>query len=169
MPWNWGAPRYYDYGSGGNVYYQGDTVYSYGEQIPATEYAAQATEIATSVPEVEEPDEMEWLPLGVFALTQSDEPDAVPNMFLQIAVSKEGIIAGTYQNKTTEQTASLEGMVDKESQRAAWTVVDKNDPIIETGLANLTQNEASVLVHFSSGETQQWLMVRVENPEAAEN
>ena len=110
---------------------------------------------------------MQWLPLGVFALTQADNADAVPNMFLQLALSKEGIIAGTYQNKSTGETQSIEGMVDQKSQRAAWTIVDKNTPIMETGIANLTQNETKVLVHFADEQTQEWLMVHVENPDAA--
>jgi hypothetical protein len=165
LPWNWGEPNYYDYGSGGNVYYEGDTVYAEGQTIPAEEYAAQAEAIATEVPPVENPDDMEWLPLGVFAMTQDGDSGAVPNMFLQLAVSKEGIIAGTYQNKSTGETQSIEGMVDKASQRAAWTVVGKNTPIMETGLYNLTQNETTALVHFADGQTQQWLMVRIEKPE----
>jgi len=166
MPWNWGSAAAYDYGTGGNVYYEGDTVYADGEEVPAEEYAAQAEEIATTVPEVENPDEMDWLPLGVFALTRDNKTDVVPNMFLQLAVSKEGIIAGTYQNKTTEQTQSVEGMVDQKSQRAAWVIGDRKTPILETGISNLTENEASVLVHFEGGQTQQWLMVRIDNPEA---
>ena len=165
MPWNWGTAAAYDYGAGGNVYYEGDTVYANGTEIPAPEYAAQAEEIATSVPEVEEPAEIEWLPLGVFTLTQDSDAETLPNMFIQLAVSKEGILAGTYQNKTTGKSESLEGMVDQKSQRAAWTVVDKNTPILETGIANLTENEASVLVHFADGKTQQWLMVRLEKPQ----
>ena len=164
LPWNWGNQVYYDYGTGGNVYYQGDTVYVGETAVPAEQYAEQAETIATSVPEVEKPDEMEWLPLGVFALAQDDNADAVPNMFLQLAVSKEGIIAGTYQNKSTSQTESVEGMVDQKSQRAAWTIVGKNTPILETGLSNLTMNESRVLVHFADGKTQQWLLVRLEEP-----
>ena len=167
MPWNWGDNgAYYDYGTGGSTYYDDGTVYSNGEEIPAEEYAAQAEQIAESVPEVADPDAMEWLPLGVFALTQ-DGATSVPNMFLQLAVSKEGIIAGTYQNKTTGQTESLEGMIDQTSQRAAWTIVEKNTPIMETGIANLTENETQVLVHFADGQTQTWLMLHVENPNAA--
>ena len=28
LPWNWGNESYYDYGTGGNVYYEGDTVHT---------------------------------------------------------------------------------------------------------------------------------------------
>ncbi len=168
MPWNWGTAGAvpYDYGTGGSVYYEDETVYVNEEPIPAEEYAAQAEEIATTVPEVEAPEEMEWLPLGVFALTQ-DGGDAVPTMFLQLAISKEGIIAGTYQNKSTGQTESIEGMADPESQRAAWTIAGKSTPIMETGLANLTQNETKLLVHFADGQTQEWMMLHIENDETS--
>ena len=166
LPWNWGNEAYYDYGTGGNVYYEGDTVHTGTTTVPADEYADQAEQLATEVPKVENPDAMEWLPLGVFALTQDGVADAVPNMFLQLAVSKEGIIAGTYQNKSTGQIESVEGMVDQKSQRAAMTIAGKNTPIVETGLANLTKNETRVLVHFADGQTQQWLMLHVENPQS---
>lgn len=131
------------------------------------EYCEQAEQLATSVPE-DAPADPEWLPLGVFAMTAADGSGALPNMFLQLAVSKEGIIAGTYQNKTTGKTESIEGMVDKESQRAAWTITSKNTPIMETGLQNLTMNETQALVHFADGTTQKWLLVRIENPDAAQ-
>jgi hypothetical protein len=167
LPWNWGNEDYYDYGTGGNVYYEGDTVHVGDTTVPADEYADHAEQLATEVPKVENPDAMEWLPLGVFALTQDGVADAVPNMFLQLAVSKEGIIAGTYQNKSTGQIESVEGMVDKKSQRAAMTIAGKNTPILETGFANLTKNETRVLVHFADGQTQQWLMLHVENPNTA--
>ncbi len=165
MPWNWGSGYYYDYGSGGTSGYSSDTGTMYADEATysSPEYCAEAEALAESAPE-EPPADTEWLSLGVFAATDENS-QAVPNMFLQLAVSKEGIIAGTYQNKTTGQTESLEGMVDKESQRAAWTISGKNTPIMETGLANLTMNEAPALAHFADGTTQQWLLVRVAKPE----
>lgn len=35
---------------------------------------------------------------------------------------------------------------------------------METGINNLTQDTAPALVHFAGGQTQQWLMVRLEEP-----
>jgi hypothetical protein len=58
-------------------------------------------------------------------------------------------------------------MVDKKSQRAAWGVVDKDFPVIETGLYNLTQDTAPSLIHFADGQTQQWLLVRLKAPQNA--
>jgi len=170
MPWNWGEGRYYDYGSGGGSYYDGSSVMYNGEAVPAEEYAQQAEELALSVPEedAESSDASgdEWLPLGVFAVAQEGESSATPTMFMQLAVRKDGVIAGTYQNKETGETASLEGMIDGDSQRAAWTFSGKTSPIVETGIQNLTMNETQVLVHFQDGDSKTYLLVRVENPDA---
>ncbi len=159
----WGEPAYYDYGD--NCYYDDGTVYYDGEAVAtADEYAAQAEEIATNIPEVG-PDDAEWLPLGVFAVTQDGaSADVEPTLFLQLAVSKEGIIAGTIQNTATDKVASIEGMVDKKSGRTAWSVVDQTSPIMEVGISNLTKDEVPALLHFGGDDTQQWLLVRMEEP-----
>jgi len=85
-------------------------------------------------------------------------------MVLQLAVSKEGMIAGNYNNKATNEVKSIEGMVDMKSGRAAWTIAGKSSPIMETKVAGLTENETSVLVHFADGTTQEWLMAHLEKP-----
>jgi len=102
--------------------------------------------------------------LGVFALTQVDQ-QVQPTIYLQLAVSKQGVIAGTVHNTATDKTNSVEGMVDQASQRAAWVVTGKTSPIMETGIANLTKDDASALLHFADGQTQQWDMTRLEEPE----
>lgn len=161
--YGWGESVPYSYGD--NVYYQDDQVY-YGDQpvASAEEYTQQAEEIATSAPQVA-PEDAEWMPLGVFALTQDGEKSgAPPTLFLQLAVSKEGIITGTLNDSSTNTTKTIEGAVDKGTQRAAWTVKGKSRPIMETGIVNLTQDTSPALIHFEDGTTQQWLMVRLEEP-----
>ena len=89
------------------------------------------------------PESGEWLPLGVFALTQDGEASgAEPTLFMQLAISKEGVIAGTFNNMETDQAQTLEGMGDKTSQRVAWTIKGQKRPIMETGLGNLTQDSS---------------------------
>jgi hypothetical protein len=155
------------YSYGENVYYEDNSVY-YGDQPVATaeEYAQQAEAIVASAPEVA-PEKAEWLPLGVFALTQDGQksgPD--PTLFLQLAISKEGVISGTSHNTATNQTQTVEGLADKASQRVAWAVEGKTRPIMETGISNLTSDTGPALVHFADGQTQQWLMVRLDEPAA---
>lgn len=158
-------PVYYSYGE--NIYYEGDTVYYEGEAVgTAEEYAAQAQEIASSVPEDVEPEQVEWMPLGVFALSQDETSAEDATLFLQLAVSKEGIIAGTFQNTSTDESFEVEGTVDRESQRAAWGPVGEDWPIMETGIYNLSENEAGALLHFDDGQTQQWEMIRLDDPDS---
>jgi len=163
--YGWSDSVGYSYGE--NVYYDDGQVY-YGDQPVATEeeYAQQAEDIATSAPDVA-PDKQDWLPLGVFALTADGQKSgAPPTMFLQLAISKTGVISGLLNNTATGTTQEIEGMADKSCQRAAWTVKDKNRPIMETGISNLTQDTAPALIHFADGQTQQWLLVRLEDPAA---
>jgi hypothetical protein len=158
-----GQPTAYGYGE--NVYYSGDQVY-YGDQPVATadEYAQQAAAIATTAPSTT-PDKAEWLPLGVFALTQDGQASgAEPSLYMQLAISKQGAISGTLKNTLTGKAQPLEGMADKKSQRVAWVVSGQERPIAETGLSNLTQDTAPALIHFADGQTQQWLMVRIPEP-----
>ena len=159
----WARPVYYNYGQ--TVYYVDNSVY-YGDKEVATaeEYYQQAEAIAESVPEVDA-EKTEWMPLGVFALTQADTDAA--SMVLQLAISKEGIIAGTFYNETSDTTHPVEGMVDKKTQRAAWRCADGSNPdlVMEAGIYNLTQEETTALVHFGKEQTQNWLMVRLPEPE----
>jgi hypothetical protein len=159
----WTEPVYYNYGD--NVYYDDGSVY-YGDQPVCTEaqYIEQAEAIAASVPEAQ-PAAQDWLPLGVFALTKDGEPTgADPTMFLQLAVSKQGVISGTFQNTATNAVKAVEGMVDKQTQRAAWTAAGETRPLMETGIVNLTQDSTAALVHFPDDSTQQILLVRLEKP-----
>ncbi len=157
-------PVYCDYGT--TLYYQGDQVVYQGNVIAtADEYAAQAQQIAASIPEDVNTEQVEWLPLGVFALGTSDGSVEDSTLFLQLAVSKEGIIAGTFQNTATGKSFEVEGMVDEKTQRAAWGPVGESWPIMETQLYNLTENETGALLHFENGQTQQWTLVRLDDPE----
>jgi hypothetical protein len=152
------------------VYYQDGSVY-YGDEPIATEleYATQAEAIASNTPSTK-PTAKDWMPLGVFAMTADGKPTgADPTLFLQLAVSKQGAISGTLQNTATNAVQSIEGMVDKQTQRTAWTAAGKSRPLMETGIANLTKGTTPALIHFPDGTTQQWLLVRMENPEMSES
>ena len=147
------------------MYYEGDNVYYNNEVVATTqEYAEQAQAIVAAVPDAN-PEEVEWMPLGVFALAQKDGSVEDATMYLQLAISKEGIIAGTFQNTATDESFEVQGTIDQESQRAAWGPVGEDWPIMETGIYNLSENEAGALLHFADGQTQQWEMVRLDEPE----
>ncbi len=130
-----------------------------------SDYAAQADAIAANAPATT-PESGEWLPLGVFALTQDGQASGVePTLFMQLAISKQGVIAGTFKNMETDQAQTLEGMADKKSQRVAWSVKGQKRPIMETGISATSRRtlprRSSTL---PTAQTQQWLMVRLPEP-----
>jgi len=162
----WGPPLYYDYGN--NFYYDNDIVYLNGQRLSsAAEYYNQAYQIVSQAPAVRDEPE-QWMPLGVFALSQGDK--GASNMVMQLAVNKDGVIQGTYYNTENDVTKPIKGMVDRQSQRAVWTFADdsNNAVILETGINNLTQDQTEVLVHFGKDRTEQWLLVRLKEPPAEE-
>jgi len=86
-----------------------------------------------------------------------------------LAVNKDGVLRGNYTDTATKQNQVIQGSVDKETQRVAFTVGDNTTNILETGLYNLTKAEAPCLVHLGKEKTEQWLLVRLENPDSASN
>jgi hypothetical protein len=157
---------YYDYGE--SVVYQGDTVVINGEQgYSADVYAQQAVDIATVGVEAK-PDvkQGEWQQLGVFAMVGEGEEKST-NLF-QLAINKSGVIAGEYYNALTDTTEPVYGSVDSKTQRAAWTVANRKFPVYEAGIANLTKDETTMLVHFSKEKAQQFTLVRIQPPDGAQ-
>lgn len=164
LPWGWSQPYYYDYGS--NVTYQDGYVYQGQQQVASAEdYAEQANQLALSVPADIDEAKVEWMPLGVFAIAEEGGADS--GMLMQLAVSKDGLIAGTYHNETSGSDRPVEGMVDKQTQRAAWKFADdkRQDVVFETGIYNLTKDATKCLVHFGPDKTQTWSMVRLPAPQ----
>jgi len=152
-------PVYYNYGS--NVVTEGDNVYVDNQDVGTSqEYYQQASDLATSGAQAATSDGENWLPLGVFVMTPADQNDT--NMTIQLAVSKQGVIRGNFTDTKLNKTMLVQGSVDKETQRAAWTIGDNKDNVMETGVYNLTKDEAPALLHLGADKTQQWLLVRVK-------
>ena len=77
----------------------------------------------------------EWLPLGTFALTREGVDDS--QAMLELAVNKQGVLAGTCYNEATEVSRSLKGMLDQTSHAArpsALPTAKNADVILETGI-----------------------------------
>jgi hypothetical protein len=47
-------------------------------------------------------------------------------------------------------------------------VGDKKNVVYEAGLANLSQDESTMMVHFGKERAQQWALVRLQQPGGAE-
>lgn len=165
--WGWGNPYYYSYGGGGVIYYEGDTVYVEGDTYTTQQFYDQTYALAETgvdaVDPADDPESADWLPLGVYALTDENATDE-PTEILQLALHKDGYIAGTYENTVSGDVLQVEGAVDEETQKAAWRLGDSNT-IMETGIYNLTDPEAQVLVHDGADRQKTRLLVRLDPPE----
>ena len=157
------GPQPYTYNYGDDIVYQDNNVYVAGQPAgTAEQYAQQATTIAEAGQTASAPKDADWQALGVYALVQGEEKTS--NNIFQLAVNKEGIIRGNYYDGLMDTTTEVFGSVDKKTQRAAWTIGKKKDRVFEAGVYNLTQAEVPVLVHFGADQTQQWMLVRMEQP-----
>lgn len=166
--WGWNAPSWVgvndwlDWGSSYPVYY--DEGYPVEVTPDMQNYVAQspppqenyATE--ENAPPQEDTD---WLPLGVFALS-NELAQGDPVMYFQLVLNKDGAIEGSYFNQTTDGVYPIDGTVDKNSQQAVWKIsVGENSPVFQTGIYNLTLPQTSVQVYFGD-QVQTWLMARVD-------
>ncbi len=159
---SWAQPFYFDYGA--NVIYRDNYVYINDVQVDsAQDYADEALQLA-SMPPPADPQDIEWMPLGTFALASSKDAQGA-DLILQLAISKEGLISGTFFNQATDKTVAVEGRVDASTQRVAIHNPDNPDVVLETGLYNLTQDQTPVLVHFGTLRTQTWFLVRLDVPD----
>ncbi len=113
----------------------------------------------------EEAAQLEWLPLGVFAVSR-DGVEQV-DVLVQLAVTHDGFIGGTAFDQTTNASYAIEGLVDKKTQRTVWSFTnDKKERILmETSLYNLTQPEATGLAHYGPDDIRVIQLVRLEAPE----
>ncbi len=151
-------PVYYNYYVLNGYVYNGDA-----RLASVSTYARQAGSLAAAAPAPA--DEGDWLPLGVFGL--APDGTAEPEVVVQLAAAKSGVVAGTYYHAGKGITLPISGSIDKATQRVAWRVGGERGVLMETGLGDLTKDEASVLIHFPEGVSESWAMTRV-NEEAAE-
>jgi hypothetical protein len=157
------TPVTYNYGD--NVTCQNGNVQVDGQSVgTAEEFSQQASNLAQTGADAEAPATETWLPLGVFALVRNEQQH--PHLLLQFAINKQGVLRGNYTDEVTDSTQPIHGAVDKQTQRAAWTVGDNATSVMEAGLSNLTQAQAPALLH-KNGKTERWLLIRLDQSEAA--
>jgi len=167
MPgYGWNNGYYYDYGPGGNVVYGNGQVAVDGQVVGTdAEYAQSAAELANIDPsELKAVKQEDWMPLGTFSMAVKDD-EVDPSRVIQLAVSKSGLISGTIHNRSSGNTYAVQGRVDKETQRLAFTIGDDSNTVLETGIYNLTQDQTPVLCHFGTSQTQTYLLARLPMPE----
>ena len=102
----------------------------------------------------------DFLPLGVFALAPQNQKEAAA--LLQIAVSKDGMIRGSYYDLLTDQGHTIQGAIDKKTQRVAFTIGNQGKTVFETQLVDLTDARGEISLHFANGEATDWTLSRYD-------
>ncbi len=155
-----GGGVYYDYSQ--NVVYDQGTVY-YGDQSVATaeQYYDEAAHLADAG---QNTSDEQWLPLGVFAVVA--EGQTTTDKLVQLAVNKDGVVRGNYQDLLADKITPIIGSVDKETQRVAMKIEGNNLLVAETGLYNLTNDEVPVLLQFGAARQENRTLIRLNEEEA---
>ncbi len=162
LPWKWSRPIYYYYGPNGVIYYSETPDFTYLVPVDSNlRFIAEAVRLANT-PQPLSTDQSNWMPLGMYALSTDSDSNEMPNEYLSLAVSKGGAVSGAYINVRNNEMLEIRGAVDPKSQRVAWKFVDKDWPIMESGMYNLTKEESTLLVHTSSHRTEPRVIVRVK-------
>ncbi len=161
LGYRYDSPLYYNYGT--NVVYNGGDIYVDNQNVGTEQqYYETAANVADAGAQDTTTDQQQWMPLGVFAASPGDQANA--NMVFQLAVNKQGTIRGNYTNNTTGATQKVQGSVDKKTQTANWVIDNDKSKVFQTGLYNFTKEQAPCLVLQGNDKTQQWLLVRLQQP-----
>ncbi len=135
----------------------------YAEDQPADEPDGEEAALlaAADVPPAKSDD---WMPLGVFAISPAGQPNT--HTFVQLAVSRQGAIEGSYFDQLSGSAQPVQGSLDKQTQKVGWKV--GSGAVFETSVETLTSDQGPVAVYFDGGGRQTWALVRVdENTEGA--
>jgi hypothetical protein len=124
----------------------------------AKESAAARTLAAKGATEPANDDK--FMPLGIFTLAPENQTEA--SAMLQLAVSKQGVLRGSYYDLLSDVNHPIRGSVDKQSQRVAWTFGPQGKVTFQTALPVLTEPSGPVAVHYENGQTRQWVLARYE-------
>jgi hypothetical protein len=128
----------------------------------AEQFSQQANDLAQFGAAANATPDDQWMPLGVFAMVRNEQQQ--PQMIMQLAINKQGVLRGNFTDEVTEHTQPIRGAIDPKTQRAAW-IVGNSTAIMEAGASNMTDGEAPALIH-KNGKTDHWLLVRLEQPPA---
>jgi hypothetical protein len=101
-----------------------------------------------------------WYPLGVFSLMSG--PGDSGTRIVQLAVDRNGQIAGNYYDMITNSSYNVSGNVRRQSQRAEWSLNKNQFVRFRAPIYQLLQPYGTMTVQLQGGQ-QQWQFVRLEN------
>jgi hypothetical protein len=163
------SPLAYSYPAGTNTVYTSDNGTTSGTSLATTPAGANSAiapmTVANALAQRGAGDlaaDVNYLPLGVFSMSAEDEEDA--EVMLHLAVTKDGKLRGSYYDLATQKEEPIQGAIDKQTQRVAFTVGSDNNEVFETSLASLTNSTGPVALHEADGQVDRWTIARLKEP-----
>ena len=104
----------------------------------------------------------QYLPLGVFSLAKQDESDT--SQLLQLAVTKDGVVRGSFFDLATNKEQTVRGAIDKETSLVAFTIGDDKN-VYETGLTSLTSEGGDISKFAADDSLGRYTLERMEDPD----
>ncbi|HUT95235.1 MAG TPA: TIGR03067 domain-containing protein [Thermoguttaceae bacterium] len=104
----------------------------------------------------------QWMSLGVFGLAKPGQPEA--SVLVQLAVSREGEVAGETYDPKNKRRQTLVGSIDRKADRVFWTMGADTATVMETELGSLSRAEGQVVVHYEDGRSETYTMSPVFAP-----
>ena len=151
----------FKYSNDQNIAFQNDIIYVNGQPVSSYEdFVTSARALANTHPD-STTDRPGWYPLGTFAVS-SDPDQKTSNHAIQLAMDGVGNISGVYVNWPQGHVLPISGSVDTNSQLVAFNIGGSDNIVIETGLANLTEEYTRVWVHLPNSHSQTWLITRIK-------
>jgi hypothetical protein len=154
------APIGYGYSDGTVYYEENNTTVNNTAVTPSTQEQADYAHCLATSADNYDGDKAEWLSLGVFALVRGTEEHA--SNVVQLSISKDGIVSGTYLDLIAHNDSPLSGSLDNKTQHVAWHVNGNDQVVFETALSNLTTDNAPLTVRFGDKDAQSWQLVRMK-------
>jgi hypothetical protein len=111
--------------------------------------------------------DVQFLPLGVYTIAPSEQNDATA--MLHLAVSKEGVLRGSFVDLKTDKDQTIQGAVDKKTGLVAWTVPAEGKVVFQTSMKDLTEQSGPLEVHFANGKSDTWTIARYSEKDAQED
>lgn len=129
-----------------------------GEPADGPKPAARAAAVAQ--PAIDEARQALWLPLGTFAaLPAGGSAEAVPHVFLELALHRDGRVRGNYFDALADTVQPVAGRLDRQTGTVTWRVA--RGPECTTPAEGLTSGRAEVRVEGPGGE-RTWTLLSLE-------
>ncbi|MFM7251132.1 MAG: hypothetical protein ACKO5R_14635 [Planctomycetaceae bacterium] len=127
---------------------------------PAEGSAPTGRPAAEAQPALDDARQAPWLPLGTFAaLPPGGSAEAVPHVFLELALHRDGRVRGNYFDALADSVQPVAGRLDRQTGTVTWRVA--RGPECTTAAEGLTSGRAEVRVEGPGGE-RTWTLLSLE-------